>query len=404
MLAASRSLLLAVLLSLVACAPGQAPAARAPAAPAAPPAASAPPAAPAAPAAQPVVATDAKPAWQAEWDRIVAAARQEGSVVVNGPAGDTIRRAMVDGFQKAHPGITVEWTGGAAPEMVAKMEAERRAGLYAVDVLIAGTSVQLAQVKPLGAWEPLRPALLLPEVTDPASWLDGRLEFADNEGENDLVFITVPMGVIAYNPSMVKPEEIDELPKLLDPKWRGKIVVSDPVVGGSGQALFRFFWAAMGPDKAADYIRAIKAQAGTVDRDRRRMVEWIARGRYPILLNPDGTILPQLKQEGLIVETLPEFKDVGTYVSASFGSVSLINHAPSPNAAKVFVNWLLTKDGQTAYSTATRQASRRLDVPRDHLPPDQIIRPDGKYWASYKETEAVAPPELVNLLNEVFAR
>ncbi|HWP29503.1 MAG TPA: hypothetical protein VNM50_08185, partial [Chloroflexota bacterium] len=140
------------------------------------------------------------------------------------------------------------------------------------------------------------------------------------------------------------------------------------------------------------------------DRDRRRMLEWVARGRYQLLFNPDSTILPQLKQEGLPLDTLPGFKDYGTYVTAGFGSLGLINRAPHPNAAKVFINWLLSKDGQTAYSTALRQASRRLDVPRDHLPPEQELKPDGKYWASYKETEAVAPPELVNLLNDVFAR
>jgi len=390
-----RALVLGLVGIMLACGPGQAP-----------PASNPPPSQPAAAsaAAKPAGAPATGAAWETEWAAVVAAARQEGRVTVSGPPGDLIRRNLVDGFRKAYPGIDLEFTGGPAPELVAKLEAERRGGLYTVDVLIAGTSVQLTMMKPLGAMDPMRRALILPEVTDPANWLDGRLEFADNDDTYDFVFITMPTEVVAYDPRQVRPEDVDELPKLLDPKWRGKIVISDPVVGGAGQALFRWLWAVLGPEKASEYIRALRAQAGAVDRDRRRMLEWIARGRYPIMFNPDSTTLPQLRQEGLNIGTLPEFKDYGTYVTPGFGSVSLVNEAPHPNAAKVFLNWLLTKDGQTAYSTALRQASRRLDVPRDHLSPDQVMRPGGKYWASYKEAEAVAPPELEALLREVFGR
>ncbi len=335
---------------------------------------------------------------------MLAAARQEGTVVVDGPGGDIIRRKMVDGFTSAYPGITIEWSGGTAPELAAKLEAERRAGIYALDVMIAGTNVMLTQVKNPGFLEPIKPALLLPEVADPANWQDGRLDMADAEGEYDLVFIQNPMIAAAHNPRMVRPEEIDELPKLLDPKWKGKIVISDPLAGGQGQAAFRWLWAVMGPEKATEYIRALRAQAGQVDRDRRRMLEWIARGRYPILFNPDPTTLQQLAQEGVNIPVLPGFKDYGTYVTPGFGSVGLIKDAPHPNAAKVFLNWLLSKDGQTAYSTALNAGSRRLDVPRDHLPPELHIQPDLKYWASYKEAEAIPPPELVTLLKEVFGR
>jgi ABC-type Fe3+ transport system substrate-binding protein len=311
---------------------------------------------------------------------------------------------MVDGFTSAYPGISLEWNGGTAPELASKLEAERRAGIYALDVFIAGTNVMLVQVKNPGFLDPIKPALLLPEVTDPSNWLDGRLDMADTDGDYDLVFIQNPMIAAAHNPRMVRPDEIDELPKLLDPKWKGKIVISDPLAGGQGQASFRWLWAVLGPEKATEYIRALRAQAAVVDRDRRRMLEWIARGRYPILFNPDPTTLEQLVQEGLSIPVLPGFKDYGTYVTPGFGSVGLVNQAPHPNAARVFLNWLLAKDGQTAYSTSLNAGSRRLDVPRDHLPPELQVQPDMKYWASYKEAEAIPAPELVALLKEVFSR
>ena len=399
----ARGLLLLAFVGGLACAPGASSGASGAAKPSAPErgAGTAPVAGPpTAPAAAPAPSSGPP----AEWDRVLAAARQEGSVVVNGPGGDIIRRKMVDGFTTAYPGITLEWTGGTAPEMAAKLEAERRAGIYALDVFIAGTNVMLAQVKNPGFLDPIRPALMLPEVAEPANWLDDRLEFADNDAEYDLVFIKNPMVAAAHNPRMVRTEEIDELPKLLDPKWKGKIVISDPLAGGQGQAAFRWLWAVLGPEKATEYIRALRAQAGQVDRDRRRMLEWVARGRYPILFNPDPTTLAQLAQEGITVPVLPGFKDYGTYVTPGFGSVGLVKDAPHPNAAKVFLNWLLSKDGQTAYSTALTAGSRRLDVPQDHLPPEFRLQPDMKYWASYKEAEALPPPELVALLKEVFSR
>jgi ABC-type Fe3+ transport system substrate-binding protein len=80
----------------------------------------------------------------------------------------------------------------------------------------------------------------------------------------------------------------------------------------------------------------------------------------------------------------------------------LMNRAPHPNAARVFANWLLTKNGQTAYSTGMFHATRRLDVPTDHLPAEGRLRPGGTYWPSYMEESVTQPPELSGLLREQF--
>jgi ABC-type Fe3+ transport system substrate-binding protein len=341
--------------------------------------------------------------WKAEWDRTLAAAKAEGRVMVWGPPGDLIRKNITEGFRKAFPDITIEWLGTRSAEQATKLEAERIAGVYSVDVFIGGTTTALTQVKPIGALEPIQPALILPEVTDPSNWLDGRLEFSDYDGTLNLVFVTMPTRSLAYDPKQVKDEDVDTLPKLLDPKWRGKLVINDPRPSGSANVQFRWFWEMLGPEQATDYIKAIRAQAAVVDRDQRRQVEWIARGRYPVLVGASDGVLQQLAQEGLVVGTLPEFKDHGVPVTASFGSLMLINRPPHPNAAKMFANWLLGKDGQTAYSTAMVAPSRRLDVPRDHLPAEAIPRAGGKYWRSYTEDAVSFPPALDALLKDVFA-
>jgi iron(III) transport system substrate-binding protein len=182
----------------------------------------------------------------------------------------------------------------------------------------------------------------------------------------------------------------------------GKLVINDPIPAGAGHGVFRWFWHVLGPEKGAEYIRALRAQAGAVDRDQRRQVEWIARGRYPVLLAPSDGVLGQLQEEGVQVGIVPEFKRHGTLINSSFGNVMLVNQAPHPNAARVFINWLLTKDGQSAYSTAMGQPSGRLDVPRDHLPPEVIPRPDVVYYNSALEENAISSPELQTLLREVF--
>jgi iron(III) transport system substrate-binding protein len=385
--------LLALTLLAGGCAPESRPSAPAASAPAEP--------APAGAAAQPAGA--AQPAWQAEWERALAGARQEGKVVVLGPPGDAVRRTITDAWRQAYPDITLEWSGGRGGEQATKLEAERRANLYTTDVMINGTTTALAQVRPLGALAPIRPALLLPEVTDTGNWLGNKLEFSDKE-ELNLVFTTIPNSLIIYNGAQVRHDEIDELQELLDPKWKGKIVVNDPIPSGAGNVTFRWFWEMLGPERATEFFRAMREQAGAVDRDQRRQIEWVARGRYPIVLGPSDGVKGPLREEGMQFEVLGGLKEYGTPTSASFGSLMLLTPAPHPRAAQVFVNWLLSRDGQLAYSLGMEQPGRRLDVPMDHLPADTLLQPDGKYWSSYLEENVGLPPPLAELVRDLYGR
>ena len=357
----------------------------------------------------------AKPDWKQKWDKVLGNAKKEGKVVVWGPPGELIRDAMTQGFKKAFPDIAIEYSGARGGEQATRIKAERDGGVYSVDILLSGTTTAITYMKPMKALDPIEPALILPEVTDLKNWRGNSLEFSDETTRSNLVFVNTLKTPLVYNAQQAKPEEINELTKLLDPKWKGKFVLNDPLPSGSGNVTFRWIWRVLGPEKAADYYRKIRAHAALVDRDQRRQIEWIAQGKYGFLLGPSDGVLAQLLQRGLKLGVLQEFADYGTYITASFGSAMLINKASHPNAATIFLNWVLGKEGQTAWSKAMTHVSRRLDVPTDHLSPYAIPaagakvftgspKPGDKYWLSHSEQNVTRTPEETKILKELFGR
>ena len=341
--------------------------------------------------------------WKQKWDITLGQAKKEGKVVVLGPPGDRIRDALTQGFAKAFPDISMEFSGARGGELATRVKAERDAGIYSVDIVINGTSTANAYFKPMKALDPIEPALILPEVIDPKNWRDNRLEFSDRATRLDLVFSTQTNVPLIFNPAQVKAEEVDELYKLLDPKWKGKIAVQDPIPSGTGNGVFRWVWHVLGPEKAQDFYRKIRAQAGAIDRDQRQQIEWVAQGKYPLNFGP-GTVMYQLEKRGLKFGVIPHFKDYGAYLSPGFGTAMFINRAPHANAGKVFLNWLLTKDGQTAFSTGMGYVSRRLDVSTDHVPSYWVPQAGVKYWPGYYEEDATMSPEQEKFLKSIYGR
>jgi iron(III) transport system substrate-binding protein len=341
--------------------------------------------------------------WKQKWDTTVAQAKKEGRVVVLGPPGDQIREAITQGFAKAFPDISVEFSGARGGEFATRVKAERDAGVYSVDILINGTSTANSYFKPMKALDPIEPALILPEVIDPKNWRDNRLEFSDRGTRLDLVFSTQNNVPLIFNPAQAKAEEVDGLYKLLDPKWKGKIALQDPIPSGTGNGVFRWVWHVLGAEKAKDYYRKIRAQAGAVDRDQRRQIEWVAQGKYPLNLGP-GTVMYQLEKRGLKFGVVAQFKDYGAYLTPGFGTAMYFNRPAHPNAAKVFLNWLLTKEGQTIFSKGMGYVSRRVDVSADHVPSYWVPQTGVKYWAGYYEEDATMSPEQEGFLKSIYGR
>jgi len=335
-------------------------------------------------AAQPVQ-PGAKSGWQAEWERVLKAAKDEGSVVVLGPPGNDVRRALTEGFEKSFPGIKVEYSGATGAIMAPRLLGERKAGQYLADVHVGNPGTTLTTLLPIGALDPIAPALILPDAVEPTKWWRGKIEFSDRDAKYNIVFSTNVMTHVAVNPQLVKKGEIRSYGDLLDPKWQGKMVMLDPTILGPGSATLGFWY--LHPDLGKEFIRKFFGQQKVIiSRDNRQILEWLVRGNYSIAAGPSELLATELIAKGLSVGLLhpDQFKE-GGMLNPGVGAGALINRAPRPNAAKVYINWLLSKDGQTDYSRASGYPSRRLDVPRDQFDPGSLPKESTQYIVGYDE-------------------
>src|SRR5688572_18441007 len=99
--------------------------------------------------------------WRAEWEKTVAGAKKEGKLVMVGPRGAERRQGLIETFSKRY-GIEVEYFPAAGFEVPQRVQIERRMGRHLWDLFIAGTTTLLKGLKPVGALEPIEPALILP--------------------------------------------------------------------------------------------------------------------------------------------------------------------------------------------------------------------------------------------------
>lgn len=337
------------------------------------------------------------PTWQQEWERVLAAAKQEGRVAVLAPTGSARRQVLKDLFEKKY-GIEVQYSAGPGSAKTAQILAERRAGYFLWDVFVTGAST-LYHLKRFEVTTPIEPALILPEVRDSENWQEGKLIFVDPEDRHDLVMLlgTREGGVI--NTKLVTPGDIKSYKDLLDPKWRGKIVVGRmPTVAGAGQSAFAFFYSH--PGLGPEFIRTLAKQQLTFLGNDRQAGEWVATGKAAIGIGVGEIALDPFLKSGLPVAALdPRQIKEGSHTSPGAGSVALFNRAPRPNAAKVYLNWLLSREGQTAFSEVMTTPSRRADVPWNG---DPAALPRPGHMELWGEKEAKVLKQLRPLLAEVF--
>jgi iron(III) transport system substrate-binding protein len=317
-------------------------------------------------------AAEEKQSWQVEWENTVKAAEQEGQLVIYALSeiGDVFAKG---GFQKKFPKIKLSIAGARGGEHVSRIMAERRAGKFLADVADLGNTspYTLYQSKVL---DPIVSAFVLPEVKDPAKWWQGKHHFIDPEGQHILVYVGAPLYLVAYNTTAVKPSEFKSYWDLLNPKWKGKIAAFDPRAGGFAATRDRFFY--HNPELGPDFLKRLFGEMDlTLYRRYPQGEDWLAAGKFALCLCRHQSI-SEAKNQGLPVDLVePSVFKEGVGVETRAKTLVLMNKAAHPNAAKVFINWFLSREGQLDFQKMSAkfmdggaEGSLRMDIPKDDIP------------------------------------
>jgi len=317
--------------------------------------------------------------WQKVWDETLKAAKDEGKVVVTGPPDAQVRKALPEAFKKRF-GIAMEYQSARGTDSANKMRAERAAGIYTADAALAGSNTMFTVMLREKMLAPLKPELILPEVTEGKNWKRGSIWFVDPEEQYVLRLFSTVNEAFWINTKEVKPGELRKMQDLLEPRWKGKIAFMDPTIAGTGANQAANLYAMFG----ADFVKKLFIDQQTAfSRERRQLTDWLARGTYHVVFGGEDGELERLRKEGLPITSVHGLGDMPGSLSGG-NQVGLYSNAPHPNAARVFVNWMASKEGSEIYARALNMVPVRTDIDASSfMPPEVIPKPGVNYFDPY---------------------
>ena len=332
--------------------------------------------------------------WQVEWERTVQAAKEEGGLSLYLYQGDGELGNVARLFQKKYPEIKVVTTLGRGSTLAPRLMAERRAGKYLADVYMSGVTTAYQVFYRAKILDSVRDALILPEVLDESMWWAGRHQYVDPENRHILLYLGNLGQYVSYNTQLVQAGEIRSYWDFLQPKWKGKILSRDPKISGSQRIGLRMFYHT--PELGAEFIRRFYGEMDVkLIRDIRQASDWLANGKYAICFFCSGIL--KVKAQGLPVDEFgtAQWKESRAISAGNKGSIVLPSQPPHPNATRVFVNWLLSREGQTEFQRSANtpynsEESLRTDIPKDMVR-DDVRRVDGIQYI------LVDKPEYMNM-------
>jgi iron(III) transport system substrate-binding protein len=320
-------------------------------------------------AAQPLSAAESKPAWQTDWEKTLKAADEEGAATIY--MTQAFEPVFRETFQKKFPKIKVTTVVGRGFQLGQRIMAERRGEKYLADLCITGNVTPLTVFHKAKILEPIKPLLLLPEVVNESLWFEGKHNYNDPENRYIFVFEGTPRsGDITFNTKLVNPADLRSYWNLLDAKWKGKIVTIDPLVAGPINSPQIFFY--KHPDLGPEFLKRLYAETQmTIVRSDEQLMDWLSIGKFAMgfgARDVDKAILQGLP----INQFVPGHMKEGASLTAYNGTLSYFNRAPHPNAAKLVVNWLLSREGQSAWLDQNAKTFGQYDSLREDIPKDKV--------------------------------
>jgi ABC-type Fe3+ transport system substrate-binding protein len=286
----------------------------------------------------------AAPPPQAITPELIAAAKNEGKVVLYSsmdlPVGEKLGKA----FEAAYPGIQIQIERSGSERLFQRVAQEFSSNIHAADVINTSDASHVIPWKKSG-W-------LMPFVSeDIAKYFPEIYRDADGMSATSRIYLSS----IAYNTNLVKAEDAPKsYADLLDPKWAGKMVKGHPAYSGTimtatFQLVREFGW---------DYYEKLAKQRVMQVQSSTDPPKKLSLGERAVMAdgNEYGVVL--LKEAGQPVE--PIYPTEGTPTIS--GPTGIFASAPHPNAAKLFQAWLHTRETQQFFVDFTAQYSAHSQV------------------------------------------
>lgn len=269
-----------------------------------------------------------------DWDAVVAAAQEEGSVVVyNSQLGSPQFLSVIESFEDKY-GIEVQSMDVRASELSERVRTEQSAGRYIGDVLMhsAGSIEILAQQQ----------GVEYEHHGDVPNMANLRGDLLTQATDIHVPGFLQVYGILVNTNLVAEEDEPTRWQDLADPKWKGKILSDDMRPLGSGGTMFVVLQKTFG----REFNEKLALNEPVFSRDLRNDARRVARGEYPIYI-PQMFAFANDLQELPVKVIVPE--EGVPYVPIHF---AILKNAPNPNAAKLFINHFLDVEQQTTYAEA----------------------------------------------------
>jgi iron(III) transport system substrate-binding protein len=281
-----------------------------------------------------------RPALGAEADgqqrQLVEGARKEGRMVFYTSVETEFARILTGGFEAKYPFIKTDLFRSTHDKIVARLNVERKAGTFAADTLSVG-EFETYHMQKLGLMMPYKSphAAAYPEgFKDPNGyWTD----LYDN------------LIVTAYNSARVKR---DELPKrwedLLHPRWRKRMVLDQ-----NEDRWFANMLHIMGDKKGMEFMQSLAKQEVAIRSGRSLITQLLAAGEFDLQIVAYWYRPHLMKKQGAPVDWLGLEPAI-----LALHPISIVDRAPHPNAAKLFIDYVLSEEGQKLFAARGREPAR----------------------------------------------
>ena len=308
--------------------------------------------------------------------KIVEAAKKEGELVWYNTLVQPHANGVIDLFMKQYPFIKATFWRGGGTQVYSKLMIEGRAGRYDWDTV--------SLTNPEFVFD-LKQRNIITRYASPERETFSE-DLKDREGYWT-GYYALPTG-LGFNTRMVKKDQVPKTYQdLLAPMWKGKKISVDT----EGQELLMGLMQAWGKEKAVDYLRKLAAQEPAFGRGNNKRIELAAAGEFPLVVAFTHSIEAN-KTKGAPVDWV-NLEPVIIQVD----SIMLGARAPHPNAAKLFIDFVLSQQEQELLQSY-RRPILRTGVDPD---PPRLIR--GFKRVVLHPDRAQSAQESLKLYREIFS-